>query len=247
MKTPIIIIGWGATAQFFAKRFSHLRIVAVATRKEVDTGKIKNIRLKEIKNSFEGIILLCVNDDSIAEVAHSLSDSNGLICHCAGAVDINVLEDLQSYGVFYPFQSLAKVDADEEIPLLIECEHFLDGKLLHQLAVEGKFKATDVNSETRRHLHLAATVVNNFTHHILSSTKDYLLKNEVDRALLTPLISKTFSLFLEGEESGFELQTGPAKRGDVDTLKSHLDLLKEDKDFTNLYKSMSDLIAKKHQ
>ena len=51
MKTPIIIIGWGTTAQFFAKRFSHLRIVAVATREKVDTGKIKNIRLKEIKES----------------------------------------------------------------------------------------------------------------------------------------------------------------------------------------------------
>ena len=41
MKTPIIIIGWGTTAQFFAKRFSHLRIVAVATREKVDTGKNK--------------------------------------------------------------------------------------------------------------------------------------------------------------------------------------------------------------
>jgi len=246
MKTPIIIIGWGTTAQFFAKRFSHLRIVAVATREKVDTGKIKNIRLKEIKDSFEGIILLCVNDDSIAEVAHQLSESNGLICHCAGAIDINVLEDLQSYGVFYPFQSLAKVEADEEIPLLIECEHFLDGKLLHQLAVEGKFKATDVNSEQRRHLHLAATVVNNFTHHLLSSTKDYLLKNNVDRSLLSPLISKTFAHFLEGEANGFELQTGPAKRGDTDTIKTHLDMLKEDADFAVLYQSMSDLIAKKH-
>jgi len=246
MKTPIIIIGWGTTAQFFAKRFSHLRIVAVATRKEVDTGKIKNIRLKEIKNSFEGIILLCVSDDSIQEVANMLDESNGLICHCSGAVGIDVLEDLQSYGVFYPFQSLSKVDPEEEVPLLIECEHFLDGKLLHQLAVEGKFKATDVLSDQRQHLHLAATVLNNFTHHILSSTKDYLLKNKVDRALLTPLISKTFSLFLEGEENGFDLQTGPAKRGDEDTMKSHLHMLQDNPDFAEMYKSMSKLIAKKH-
>jgi predicted short-subunit dehydrogenase-like oxidoreductase (DUF2520 family) len=246
MKTPIIIIGWGTAAQFFAKRFSHLHIVAIATREPTDTGKIKNIRLKEIKSSFEGIILLCVNDDSIAEVAHSLLDSNGLICHCSGAVDIDVLEDLQSYGVFYPFQSLAKVDANEEIPLLIECEHFLDSKLLHQLAVEGKFKATDVKSEQRKHLHLAATVANNFTHHLLSSAKNYLLNNKVDHKLLEPLLTKTLNLFLEEEGNGFDLQTGPAKRGDQDTINAHLSMMKDDKDFTKLYSKMTEVIREKY-
>lgn len=247
MDTPILLIGWGTTAQFFAKRFAHLRVVAVATRTPQNTGKIKNIRLAEIKDSFEGIILLCVNDDSIIEIAHKLSESNGLICHCSGAVGVDVLEDLQSYGVFYPFQSLAKVDDNEEVPLLIECDHFLDGKLLHQLAVEGKFKATNVDSRQRKVLHLAATVSNNFVHHLLSSVKAFLLANDVDRALLTPLLSKTFELFLSNESDGFDLQTGPAIRGDKHTMEVHLEMLEGDKNLSELYALLSKNIFEKHQ
>ena len=82
-------------------------------------------------------------------------------------------------------------------------------------------------------------------HHLLSSLKDYLLKNEVDRNYLVPLMTKTMSLFIEEEGSGFNLQTGPAKRDDQETINSHLDMLKEDKSLTELYTFFTESIKKK--
>lgn len=246
MKTPIIIIGWGKAAQFFAQRFSHLRIVAVATRSKEDTGKIKNIRLKEIKRSFEGIILMCVNDDSIAEVAHELNDSEALICHCSGSVDINVLEDLASFGVFYPLQSISNLEKDEEVPLLIECENFLDNKLLFQLAAEGNFKAENVASDQRQKLHLAATFINNFGNHLLGNIQKYIRENELNQGLLTPLLSKTISQFLDPSVNAISYQTGPALRNDKTTIRSHEELIEIDSHLTSLYKFFTKAIQDQH-
>ena len=246
MNTPIIIIGWGTTAQFFAARFAHLRIVAVATRNPVDTGKLKNIRLEEIKTSFEGIILLCVSDDAIAAVAKKLTESNGLICHCSGAVDIEVLSHLQSFGVFYPLQTLAQVEKEEKIPILIECDHFLDKKLLEQLADQGNFETKEVNSADRKKLHLAATIGNNFVHHVLASLKNYLAANHIDKSLLNPLLQKTFELYFSEPTDGFNLQTGAAKRGDNKTMNTHLEMLGAFPELKELYQSISANIAKKH-
>lgn len=246
MKTPLIIIGWGKAAQFFADRFSHLRIVAVATRTKQDTGKIKNIRLKEIKNSFEGIILLCVNDDSIQEVANQLEESNALICHCSGSVDINVLEELQSFGVFYPLQSISKLEKEEEVPVLIECENFLDNKLLCQLAAEGNFKPEDCDSEQRRKLHLAATFINNFGNHLLGNIQKYIRENELNQGVLTPLLSKTISMFLDPETKALEHQTGAALRNDKETINNHLALIKEDAILKDMYKFFTKSIQEQH-
>jgi predicted short-subunit dehydrogenase-like oxidoreductase (DUF2520 family) len=246
MKTPIIIIGWGKAAKFFAQRFSHLRIVAVATRTKEDTGKIKNIRLKEIKNSFEGIILMCVNDDSIAEVAHELNESNALICHCSGSINVDVLEDLASYGVFYPLQSISNLEKDEEVPLLIECENFLDNKLLFQLAAEGNFKAENVASEQRQKLHLAATFINNFGNHLFGNLQQYIRENELNQGLLTPLLSKTVSMFLDPEVNAISHQTGPALRSDQTTIKSHEELIADNTHLTKMYQFFTKAIQEQH-
>lgn len=247
MKTPIILVGWGKAAQFFAERFSHLRIVAVATRTKQDTGKIKNIRISEIKNSFEGIVLLCVNDDSIASVARELNESNALICHCSGSVGIDVLDDLASFGVFYPLQSISNLPKDEEVPLLIECENFLDNKLLFQLANEGNFKAENCGSDERKKLHLAATFINNFGNHLLGNIQEYIRANKLNQGLLTPLLSKTINTFLDPELNALEHQTGPAMRNDSSTIEKHKSLIAQSPDLTRIYDFFTESIQEQYK
>ena len=72
------------------------------------------------------------------------------------------------------------------------------------------------------------------------------MKNKVDRALLTPLISKTFAHFLEGEANGFELQTGPAKRNDHVTINHHLRTLENHPEYQSIYKQLTQSIQTTH-
>jgi hypothetical protein len=43
------------------------------------------------------------------------------------------------------------------------------------------------------------------------------------------------------------LQTGPARRGDYNTMKKHLEILREDPQWKLLYQTMSDIILQQNE
>jgi predicted short-subunit dehydrogenase-like oxidoreductase (DUF2520 family) len=101
--------------------------------------------------------------------------------------------------------------------------------------------AWDCDSDQRRHLHVSAVFVNNFSNFMMTTGEAIAADAGFDPSLLRPLIEETArkALFKGPAMS----QTGPAVRQDTRTIKSHLDLLSFSSEYRRLYKLISMMIA----
>jgi len=246
MKTPVIIIGWGNAARFFAHKITNavtFEIEAIASRSIIDCKPFAHISIEEIPANFKGIVLVCVSDDAIEAVAAKITCTNATIAHCAGSVSLAVLHPFEHAAVFYPLQTLAN-KAEENFPVLIECQQKETESILFSLAAACHLTPALMSSADRLKLHLAAVMTNNFTNHLLASIKQYLQTHQLDAQLLMPLLTKTVSI-LGTHENGFDQQTGPAKRKDTSTIEKHLRMLAEDKALQQLYAFFSKAIGER--
>lgn len=169
------------------------------------------------------IAILAVSDDAISEVSKNIESK--LVVHTSGTTDINLLKNSHNKGVFYPLQSFSKqkeVDFSH-VPLCIEAENKEDLELLETLGKSLKSKTYIVNSEQRKHLHLAAVFANNFSNHMFTLAEEICNKNNVPFEVLKPLIQETTKKI--ETLSPAKAQTGPAARGDQKTIENHLELL----------------------
>ena len=68
-----------------------------------------------------------------------------------------------------------------------------------------------------------------------------LKKNKMHLDLLLPLIRETTEKIMENDPAA--MQTGPAIRGDKQTMDKHIALLKGNKSYQDMYKLLSNSIA----
>lgn len=187
--------------------------------------------------------LIAVTDRAIKEVSETLP-KNALTVHTSGAIPKDALKSGSSnYGVIYPLQSLRKeMDTLPIIPL------FIDGSTddVRSMLIGFAKTLSDIvqvaNDEQRLKLHLAAVLCSNFTNHLYGLTEIFCRKENVDFSKLQPLIEET--AFRLRSYSPMQTQTGPAVRGDILTMKKHLQMLEAFPAITNLYKILSESIIK---
>jgi predicted short-subunit dehydrogenase-like oxidoreductase (DUF2520 family) len=99
-----------------------------------------------------------------------------------------------------------------------------------------------VSSKDRLAVHVAAVFACNFTNHLFNVSDKILQQHGFDFELLRPLIAETINKSLDiGPENA---QTGPAARGDLETLNLHMEYLNGD-EYQKLYKLITDLILKR--
>lgn len=190
------------------------------------------------------LYLICVSDDVIVELVDKIPPHiTGTIVHTAGSVSMDVLTKFQQYGVFYPLQTLQKsrLISFQDIPVLIEGNNEKSIAFLQESAEKISKKVQYVNSEKRMMIHLAAVFASNFTNFMYMISEDLLQKQNLSFELLHPLILETAQKAIR--QSPKNSQTGPAKRGDQETIQKHLDLLKEQKTHQDLYRYLSRLIG----
>ena len=190
--------------------------------------------------------IIAVSDSSIAEVAQQLKHLSGLLVHTSGTTSIEKLRPHGRIGVFYPLQTFS-LDAPaqpDQIPWIIDAQHQEDLSLLTALAEELGSSATHLNDLKRKEMHLAAVMINNFTHHIWSMTQAWVAQSSGDFALLHPLAKKTLDIALQ-DSTGHQ-QTGPARRNDRSTLEQHLALL-GDHPLAQIYQTMTESIVQRHE
>ena len=183
------------------------------------------------------VYIIGIPDDAISAFSESLAFQNRLVVHTSGGVSMESLASKNRRGIFYPLQSFSKqrkVDF-ENIPICIEAENEADLRLLRNLGESISKNVTEISSEKRAKLHMAAVFVNNFTNYLYRMGSEILQENDLPFDLLKPLILETASKIetLSPEEA----QTGPAKRNDVKTIEKHLSLLRkpEHKKFYELF------------
>lgn len=239
----VVIIGTGNTATVLGRLISskgHL-ITQVYGRNPLEADRLASVlecsAITELSNldTTSEIFIVAVSDSSIAEVANALTITKGIIVHTAGSVSISILkEKARNYGVLYPLQSLRKESINiPHIPFLIEGNTEDVTTLIQDFAGSLSTQVQRANDDERKKLHLAAIIVNNFPNYLYALAADYCQKNKVDFSLLLPLIKQTSDRLFE--QSPKQTQTGPATRGDIDTISKHLDMLADDKELHTIY------------
>jgi predicted short-subunit dehydrogenase-like oxidoreductase (DUF2520 family) len=205
--------------------------------KEVDASYI--FAKDQIDTNID-LAIVAIADNAIPDGISDLQFEDVAVVHTAGSVSMHELaKNSSTYGVLYPLQSLRKeMESIPPIPFLIEAnnEH-----TLHIIETFARTLSDDVQMETeekRFRLHAAAVIVNNFTNYLYGMTETFCKDESIDFNLLKPLIKETANRI--EHNSPLDVQTGPAKRGDIITLSKHLRLLETHPKLRVLYTRMTD-------
>lgn len=210
---------------------------------EIGANSIPEI--KAIK-AYIDVVIIAVTDDAIATVAHQIPEKeNRLILHTSGSTSLEVLNSrFQNAGVLYPIQTFSKnSDLDfSQIPLCLEASNNWAMQQLESMANQLSNQVQQVNSEARALLHVAAVFACNFTNFFYSIAQQLTDSVQLDFSLLRPLIQETADKAMLNNP--IDVQTGPAKRDDQQTMQKHLDLLKNQPQLQTLYQAISQYIVK---
>ena len=184
--------------------------------------------------------ILCVPDRSLEEIAARFRDRKGIWLHTAGALPMDIYQGARDkYGVLYPIQSLSRERKVRlgHIPFLVEGSSPQVQELIMDLAGSISAFVEPADSRTRLVVHLAAVIANNFSNHMVHVAYRILEESRLDPALLDPLLEETFEKIRELDPG--TAQTGPAVRGDTETMNKHIELLKDHPEWEKLYTFMS--------
>ena len=246
MKT-LSFIGSGNVAAhlapaFFAGGYAIAEVcsptLANAETLAVKVGAKSRTDVKMLSNA--DIYIIAVDDKAIQAVVDAMPPTNALVLHTAGSVDMDIMRKFTNYGVLYPLQTLHKecsIDLSA-VPFLIEANNAENLAITADLAGTLSSCVRVVNSEQRRKLHLAAVFACNFVNALLSSADD-IAGN--DFSLLAPLVRNTVERAFQSQHPK-EVQTGPALRGDVDTMNKHLAMLNTLPEYQEIYRLLSSVI-----
>lgn len=184
------------------------------------------------------LVIVCVPDNEVAAVIQQIIGCP--IAYTSGSVNLSELDLQKEIGVFYPLQTFTKcVHVDlSTVPFFIESESQLFGEQLFELAKKLSSNVKYANSLERAKLHLAAVWVNNFTNHVNFIAKEYLDSQALNFEDLLPLLRETIRKI--EVNNPLEVQTGPARRGDHQTIAKHLQML--DLNRREMYRLLSDSI-----
>ncbi|NTV84624.1 MAG: DUF2520 domain-containing protein [Bacteroidales bacterium] len=193
------------------------------------------------------LYILAVQDDRIRETALQLGLKEQLLVHTSGFTSIDVLNGASNRtGVIWPLQTLSFANTLDysHIPFFLEGNSTEISDKLHQFTslVSDKIMITD--SPTRQKIHLAAVIASNLTNHLYAISASILERQDIPFNVLVPLISETAAK--AGRQHPLLSQTGPAARKDMRVIEKHLELLRDDPAFRDIYRLITDNIIHHH-
>lgn len=254
----IVILGSGNVAHHLAQSFSGIKNVQLSQIFNHRSSKESKALAKKFHcdlitdysklNTNADIYIIAVKDDVIKDVANNLKalKLKGLVVHTSGSVDVTVLKNVSpQIGVYYPLQTFyPKANIDwKTTPLLIEGNTALAIQTLKKLAQAVSKNVKRLSSQERLQLHLAAVFACNFTNALYVSAYELIEQHlsKKDTTLLLPIMQHSFNKLTQVHP--LLAQTGPAKRNDKTVMAKHLQLLKDNKELTAVYKLLSQVIA----
>jgi len=132
-----------------------------------------------------------------------------------------------------------------EVPFCIEATDDHSRKLLMNLAGDISEFVRLVSSEQRLLLHIAAVFASNYSNLMYTLASDLLSSQGPTFDFLKPLVAETARKAITGEPS--RVQTGPAKRGDQETINKHLTMLASKPEFAEIYLLLADRIRDRYK
>lgn len=254
--TPkIVIVGTGKVAFRLAKRLKSkgLHLSQVVGRTADSAALLASELHCPWTDQWDAIlpdadwVLVAVSDDAIEEVAAQLFKyiPDALVTHTSGATPSDALARyFNRFGVFYPLQSFTKERQPvwSKIPFCVDAATQEDLMFLKRMAKVIGNLVYQVNDQQRAVLHVAAVFANNFTNHCFSIAEKILDNADLPFEMLHPLMEETLAKAII--DSPAKMQTGPAVRGDEETINRHLLLLEKHPNWKTIYEDISNDITK---
>ena len=247
----IVLLGAGNLGHHFQKLFHEAENIDLVQWYKRDLSAIefaeKDTKITNELSQLEDadLYIIAVSDNSIAKVSSQMNRQR-LVVHCAGGVDMKILESGGRKGVFYPLQTFTKSHelSFKDLPICIEAEDEKDKITLFSLTKELGALPYEMNSSQREVLHLTAVFINNFGNHLFNIGNKIAKSNNIPFEILNPIILETAKKAIaQGPEIS---QTGPAIRNDENTIKKHLDLL-ENTQYKELYLALTASIKQNNE
>lgn len=249
----IAIVGAGNMAYTLCKvlKNKEIYLYCVYVRNAAKAEKMRQDLGVETVSDYEKVLksdflIIAVRDDEISEVASHLVDYKGLAVHTSGAKPSEVLNRIERYGVFYlPFtMSKEREISFDDVPLLIYANSPEDMIRLNGFAEQLSSKVRYCDDEQRKAIHLAAVFVSNFTNMMLGVGEKILKNNGLTLDLMYPLVREMI-------QKSFEISpdnalTGPARRGDIQTIREHEEMLVNSPKELEIYKVLTNYILEKY-
>lgn len=246
----VVIIGSGNVATVFAKLLHahNYTILQVYSTTKVKAQQLAEMVAATAVDSMNDITvdadlyIIAVSDKAVATVVQQLQLKDKLLVHTAGSVSKDVLKTASSnYGVLYPIQSIRKeMSLETPIPFAVDGSSLSVISILTNLAKTLSKKVVQYNDEQRLKLHVAAVFACNFVNYMYVQSAQFCANEQLDFSVLQSLIEETANRLQHKHPT--EVFTGPAVRGDVNTIQKHLELLQAYPSLQALYKMLSEQI-----
>ena len=181
--------------------------------------------LEAIANMAVDYIFLAVKDSAIASVFERIN-SSALFISFSGMLDEQQLAIASNKAIatLWPLYSInTAVKHTTPIPFIINNETTQHSSELRFLASQYSTTIIELSYEQRKAAHLAAVVLNNFVNHLYALTQSFCEEKQLDARLFIPLVAQTAAQYTA--LNAHNTQTGPAIRGDQDTIQKHLEIL----------------------
>lgn len=210
----VSFIGAGNVGTRMAERLRELgaEIVQICSRTATPVSELDPWRAD--------LIIVAVSDDAIAPILNQIPKAgSALWVHTSGSVGMDVFspEKFPRHGVLYPLQTMLKGAPLDwaTVPLLVEGHPQVEA-----IARQMSPSVAHLDSESRRRLHAAAVIGCNMVMYLWSLSKQITDAAALPFEMLHPLLRVTLDRALTlGPDAAM---TGPAKRGDVNTISKHI-------------------------
>lgn len=203
--------------------------------------------LVEMSDLDADFVLIAIKDDAIREVASSFpKDYNGVLLHTSGGTPLSALNGVPHYGVLYPMQTFSHnrtIDISE-IPLFYEASDTMTEGIIRSITRALKSKSVHfLSSDNRVFLHIASVFACNFVNHLYAQADEIMHRIDLDFSALIPLVRETLDKAMSYPPK--EVQTGPAARGDMQTVDRHLSCLSGHQ--KELYETITKVILEEYK
>ena len=248
----ISFIGAGNVATHLAQAFhsAGFSIGGIYSRRHASAlalaQKVGGMACTEISGVLQGsqLVVVAVPDHAFSMLIDSLAPGDVTIVHTCGTLEMNVFSGKAThFGVLYPLQTFSQsIDVElKNVPFCIEASDKETLKRLRQVASSVSGHVAEIDSDRRKILHLAAVFACNFSNEMFAIAGDILKDADLPFSLLHPLILETARKATIDQP--WNVQTGPARRSDIATIKTHEAMLINMAAYKEIYSMLSNAVS----
>ena len=206
-------------------------------------GSAVSARLRErglrLGSAEPELVLLCVPDAAIAEVASGIP-LGPWVAHVSGATPLAALDPHERRFGLHPLQSFAKARGPEQLDgawAAVSAETPAALQLASWLAETLGLRPFELGDTSRGAYHAGAVVASNYLVTLRAAARSLLEAAGAPPGALDPLIRGVV-------DGGFEL-TGPIARGDWETVERHLEVIRAERpELAGLYLALAEATAR---